>query len=226
MTVDIVESAKRYEGDTVPIENPAHLKSPCPKCGGEIVENYKRFACTRCDFSLPKHPGGRTFEVPEVEELLQNGEIGPLDGFISKMGRPFSAKLRLTADHKLEFDFGNSEQKDDEPLQADQLEPVGRCPKCGSRVLNSPKGYICEKTLEKACDFRIGKTILQQPISVEQVQKLLSEGKSDELSGFVSNRTKRKFEARLTLAKDGKVGFEFSQVRPARKTSSKGTKKS
>lgn len=226
MTVDIVESAKRYEGDTVPIENPAHLKSPCPKCGGEIVENYKRFACTRCDFSLPKHPGGRTFEVPEVEELLQNGEIGPLDGFISKMGRPFSAKLRLTADHKLEFDFGNSEQKDDEPLQADQLEPVGRCPKCGSRVLNSPKGYICEKTLEKACDFRIGKTILQQPISVEQVQKLLSEGKSDELSGFVSNRTKRKFEARLTLAKDGKIGFEFSQVRPARKTSSKGTKKS
>ncbi len=30
MTETIVDAAKRYEGDTVPLENPAHLKPPCP----------------------------------------------------------------------------------------------------------------------------------------------------------------------------------------------------
>ena len=224
MTVDIVEAAKRYEGNTVPIENPAHLKNPCPKCGGEIVENYRRFACTKCDFSLPKHPGGRTFEVPEVEALLKDREIGPLDGFISKMGRPFASKLRLTDDFKLEFDFGNEEKEKDEPIDTSVLSVVGQCPKCGSKVFDSPKGYICEKTLEKGCDFRIGKTILQQPISAEEVKKILTEGKSSELNGFVSNRTKRNFSAYLVLEKDGKVGFEFSQQKAKgvrRKTSAK-----
>ena len=38
MTTRIVDSAKTYEGNTVPIENPAHLKARCPKCGGEVVE--------------------------------------------------------------------------------------------------------------------------------------------------------------------------------------------
>lgn len=211
MTVEIVDAAKRYEGNTVPIENPAHLKNPCPKCGGEIVENYRRFACTQCDFSLPKHPGGRTFEVSEIETLLKDGEIGPLDGFISKMGRPFSSKLRLTEDFKLEFDFGNEEKDSSETMDISTLTVVGKCPKCGSNVYDSPKGYVCEKTLQKQCDFRVGKTILQQPVSAEEVAKILSEGRSSELNDFVSNRTKRKFSAFLVLGKDGSVGFEFSQ---------------
>src|SRR6202021_4074449 len=74
-------------------------------------ENYRRFACSKCEFSISKIPGGRQFEIPEVEELLQNKTIGPLSGFRSKMGRPFSAILKLSFDDeiknfKLEFDFG------------------------------------------------------------------------------------------------------------------------
>ena len=218
MTTVIVEAAKRYEGDTVPIENPAHLVNRCPKCGGEIVENYRRFACTSCDFSLSKHPGGRTFEVHEVEELLANREVGPLEGFISKMGRPFAAKLCITDEFKMEFDFGEPQHQDNEPIDFAALEPIGTCPKCGANVYDTEKGYVCEKTQDKACDFRMGKIILQQPISLEQVQKILITGRSDEMSDFVSNRTHRKFSAQLVLGKDGKIGFEFSQTKPVRKT--------
>ena len=221
MTVSIVDSAKRYEGNTVPIENPAHLKNPCPKCGGEIVETYRRFSRSLCDFSLPKHPGGRTFEVAEVEKLLEEKEIGPLDGFISKLGRPFSSKLRLTDDFKLEFDFGNEQKDSNEPIDVSTLKAVGKCPKCGSQVYDSPKGYVCEKTLKKECDFRIGKTILQQPISEEEAVKILTEGKSSELHDFVSNRTKRKFSAFLVLGKDGSISFEFSQKKAASSRSRK-----
>lgn len=95
LTRSIVDRAKSYGADTVPLSNPATLKAPCPKCGGKIVENYRRFACTSCDYSIPKHPGGRTFAPEEVDELLTKGQIGPLEGFISKMGRPFSAVLKL-----------------------------------------------------------------------------------------------------------------------------------
>ena len=78
------------------------------------------------------------------------------------------------------------------------------------------KNYVCARsvpTLEQAtpsCDFKSGQIILQQPIAREQMEKLLATGKTDLLDGFVSNRTKRKFKARLVWdEKEGKVTFEF-----------------
>jgi len=46
-------------------------------------------------------------------------------------------------------------------------------------------------------------------------------GKTDLIKGFVSNRTKRKFDAFLTFdAKEGKIGFDFPP-RPAKKAATK-----
>src|SRR3546814_14225546 len=84
-----------------------------------------RYACTNCDVSIGKHPGGRTFEIDEVEELLTKRELGPLPGFISKMGRPFAALLRITDEHKLEFDFGQKDDEDTEPVDFSGHTPVG-----------------------------------------------------------------------------------------------------
>ena len=57
MTRKIVKHAKSYESDTVPIEDPAQLATPCPKCGKTVKENYRRFACTKCDFSITETSG-------------------------------------------------------------------------------------------------------------------------------------------------------------------------
>ena len=231
MTTDIVEAAKRYEGDTVPVEHPAHLEHRCPKCGGEIVENYRGFACTTkgCDFRLPKHPAGRTFEVSEVEELLAKGTIGPLTGFTSKLGRPFAAALRLNADWQLEFDFGDG-AKEDDAEDTSSYPVIGVCPKCSGRVLQGPAAYFCEHSRgsAKTCDFRIGRVILQQEVEPEEAQKILTTGKSDLLPNFVSNRSHRKFKAYLVLdKKTGKVGFEFEarEPRTGAKTAAKTTAK-
>jgi len=94
MTQTIVKRAKEYDSDTIPGDY-ATLETPCPNCGAQVKENYRRFACTKCEFSISKIPGGRQFEIPEVEELLREKTIGPLSGFRSKMGRPFSAILKL-----------------------------------------------------------------------------------------------------------------------------------
>lgn len=231
MTQIIVKRAKEYERDTVPGDY-ATLQTPCPKCGGVVKENYRRYGCTQCDFSIGKHPGGRTFEIPEVEGLLTKREIGPLQGFISKMGRPFAAILRISSEDKLEFDFGQNDEDDSEPVDFSGQSPVGACPKCASTVFEHGMSYVCEKSVgpEKTCDFRSGKVILQQEISREQMAKLLTEGRTDLLDGFVSSRTNRKFKAFLVRQPDGKTGFEF-EPRPekpgraaAKKTASKTAK--
>jgi DNA topoisomerase-3 len=220
MTSKIVERAKSYQSDTVPIDDPATLQTPCPKCGGVVVETYRRFACSSpsCDFSIGKHPGSRTLEVEEVEQLLRDRTIGPLQGFISKMGRPFAAVLKITPEFKLEFDFGQSNAADgsDEPVDFSGQSPVGACPKCSARVFEQPMAYVCEKSVgpERTCDFRSGKVILQQPIERAQMEKLLSSGRTDVLRGFISNRTRRKFSAFLSKKPDGTIGFEF-EPRPA-----------
>ncbi|MCL4790343.1 MAG: topoisomerase C-terminal repeat-containing protein, partial [Verrucomicrobia bacterium] len=211
MTRRIVERAKKYEHDTIPGDFGV-LRTPCPKCGGEVHEKYKQYQCVKCDFSVWKTLCSRMFEPEEVEKLITEKQVGPLQGFMSKQGRPFAAVLKMNAEHKIEFDFGNNENKNGEaaPVDFAGKEPLGKCPKCGGRVFDGGMNYVCENQAgaAKSCTFRTGKIILQQNIEPAQITKLLAEGKTDLLKGFVSNKTKRKFEAFLVL-KEGDVKFEF-----------------
>jgi DNA topoisomerase-3 len=212
----IVARAKNYGATTIPGDY-ATLESPCPKCGGLVKENYKRFACTECDFSITKIPGSRQLEVPEAETLITQRTIGPLQGFRSRLGRPFAAILKLTDEHKLEFDFGqNDDDENSEPVDFSGQELLGSCPKCQASVYEYGMNYTCEKAVgpNKTCDFRTGKVILQQEIEPTQIRKLLSEGRTELLTGFVSSRTRRKFKAYLKRGDDGKVGFEFEARKP------------
>jgi len=218
MTQIIVKRAKEYDNDTIPGEY-ATLVTPCPNCNHVVKENYRRFACTKCEFSMSKTPGSRQFEIPEVEQLLRDRTIGPLQGFRSKMGRPFAAILRIVRDEdiknfKLEFDFGqNDDSEDAEPVDFTGQTVLGPCPKCNGGVYEMGLAYVCEQTVAKpkGCDFRSGRIILQQEILPEQMAKLLNDGKTDLLPGFVSQRTRRPFKAFLVKGKDGKISFEFEE---------------
>ena len=67
----------------------------------------------------------------------------------------------------------------------------------------------------------MGKTILQKELETKDVEALLTGGKTAQLEGFVSKRTKRAFKAALTLDfETGKIGFEF-EPRPAKKAAKK-----
>ncbi|HTP73375.1 MAG TPA: DNA topoisomerase III [Burkholderiaceae bacterium] len=225
MAERIVRKAKEYDRDTIPGDY-ATLATPCPNCGGVVKENYRRFACEACEFSITKIPGGRSFEIAEAEAFLKNKKIGPLEGFRSKAGWPFSAELRLVYDEeirnwKLEFDFGEDErraQEDGEPVDFSGQTSLGACPKCKGHVYEHGTSYVCEHAVgpKQTCDFKSGKIILQQPVSNEQMHKLLTTGRTDLLDNFVSNRTRRKFKAYLRYdPQEGKVVFEF-EPRPQR----------
>jgi DNA topoisomerase-3 len=238
ITQRIVKRAKEYDSDTIPGDY-ADLKTPCPHCGGLVKENYRRFACEKCGFSISKIPGGRAFEYHEAEEFIKNKEIGPLQGFRSKMGRPFAAIIKLVsipeddkdypnAGYKLEFDFGNSDEDNNEEVDFTGQSSLGACPKCSGAVYEHGMKYLCERSVgpNKACDFSTGKVVLQQEISQEQVSKLLNEGKTDLLTNFKSSRTGRGFKAYLARQPDGKIGFEFEAPAKKRAGSKAETKSS
>jgi DNA topoisomerase III len=239
MAERIVRKAKEYDRDTIPGDY-ATLETKCPKCGGVVKENYRRFACSGkaqspasaaggstaaaaeegCGFSISKIPGSRAFELDEVEAFIANKKIGPLEGFRSKAGWPFTAELRLAFDDeidnwKLEFDFGEDAKRDGEagePIDFSGQTSLGACPKCKGHVYEHGSNYLCEHAVgaHVTCDFKSGKIILQQPVPREQMTRLLGTGKTELLENFVSNKTRRKFKAYLAFdKKEGKVMFEF-----------------
>ncbi|MDO8319988.1 topoisomerase C-terminal repeat-containing protein, partial [Rhodoferax sp.] len=239
MTERMVKKAKEYDRDTVPGDY-ATLHTPCPNCGGVVKENYRRYACTGadgrsdgCGFSFGKTPAGRTFELAEVEQFLRDRKIGPLSGFRSKAGWPFTAEMVIkfdeeTKNYKLEFDFGDDKagEESGELIDFSKQTSLGTCPKCGAAVFEHGKNYVCGKSVPTdaqatpSCDFKTGQIILQQPIEREQMVKLLATGKTDLLDKFVSMRTRRAFKAMLAWDPTaGKVNFEFAPSKfPPRKT--------
>ena len=213
VTRDLV---KRVKTGSIPEEAFATVAAPCPKCGGVIQETYRKFQCQSCDFYIWPVLLGRDWSPEEVAELVTKKFIGPLTGFRSKQGRPFSAGLKLTDDFRIEFDFGQGAGSDsDQPVDFSGQEALGACPKCGSRVFEHGVSYVCEKSVgpQRSCDFRSGRMILQQPVERAQMHKLLATGRTDLLTGFMS-RKNRKFKAFLVKQPDGKIGFEFQPRAP------------
>lgn len=213
MTEHIVGQAKNFEHDTIPGDF-GGLAIPCPKCGAEIHENYKKFSCVKCDFGFWKILAGRQLEASEAEALIQTREIGPLEGFRSRQGRVFSANLILNKENVIEFSWGDG-AADDEEMDFSAQEPLGPCPKCNANVYETPNAYTCQKATgpAKTCDFRSGRTILKRVIEREEMIELLKKGRTPLLQKFISKKG-RPFSAFLVKQPDGKIGFEFEARDP------------
>ncbi len=220
MTRHMVEQAKNNRGETIAGDFSV-LKSPCPKCGGIVHETYKKFQCQKCDFALWKILAGRQFEIEEMETLITQRGVGPLQGFRSRMGQSFNAIIKLTDTFEMKFDFGNNEEEQEEVDFSGQVS-LGPCPKCSHAVYEHGLHYVCEKSIGAArtCNFKTGKIILERPIEREQVTKLLESGRTDLLTKFISKKG-RPFSAYLVRNADGKIGFEFEQKAPKKATETK-----
>ena len=212
LTREIVEKVRNFHGETIEGEY-ASIDVKCPNCGGgPFDEDYRTFKCRSCGLIIWKTMAGRLFEAAEVEKLLTQGRVGPLEGFRNKMGRRFNATVKLGEDFKLEFDFGEGGNGAAQKIDASRHESIGLCPVCNEgQVYDLESAYICERAAAapKKCTFRISKTILHRTIPKEQVQKLITTGKTDLLSKFISKKG-RPFSAHLKLD-NGKVGFEFAE---------------
>ena len=207
----------------------------CPKCGGRVFEVGMSYLCENsagpnktCDFRAGKVILQQPIEPEQIKKLLSAGKTDLLPRFISRKGRPFKAFLVVTEKKDVGFEFEKREPKEKKERKPKEpaakidfsgQQPLGKCPKCGGKIFETEKSYICEHSQadRKPCKFKLSKTILGKEIPKDQAQKLLTAGKTDLLEGFISKRG-RPFSAYLKL-EDEKVGFEFPE-KPARETES------
>ena len=199
----------------------ADILAPCPRCGAtELKQTDATFECRAvdCKFSIKKHIASREISMNEAQELLTKGIVGPLSGFKSRFNKPFEAALKLDDKFKITFQFDNEDSDSRIELTEDML--VGAATLrdgTPAKVYQTEKAfYVPAIVTPKDKDgLRIGRSILQRELPAEEILKLLSEGKTNLLKGFVSNKTKRKFDAFLLLdPKTHKISFDFPPREP------------
>ena len=84
-------------------------------------------------------------------------------------------------------------------------EPFGKCPKCGSPIVERFKSFTCTN---EECDFTIWKTIAGRLLSRDEFETLVREKQVGPLGGFRSRKGKR-FNALLKLSDEFKTEFDF-----------------
>ena len=135
--------------------------------------------------------------------LIEKGEINP-DDFMSAIENMVNTLVR---DYKV-IDGA-------EVLFPSEREVVGKCPRCGSNVTESKKGYFCEKN---NCRFALWKdnrflTSKRVSLSSKMAEKLLKDGKAY-VSGIYSEKTGKKYDAFIVMTDDGTkttFGLDFTK---------------
>jgi len=218
-TRGIVERVKKFEED----DSVARVTEiPSPTDGKPLRETLRGYKSQDGEVMIYKVIANRKMEEQEVHDLLVKGQIGPLDGFRSKAGRPFSAVLRYNPEtKKAEFVFdGQRDANGAIKIDFTGLQPVGPAPVArygpGAEIYETPQSYVVRK-VENGEDkvlIRCSRRILARDIPRDQFMKMLETGKTDLLDKFWSQRTRRPFSAFLVIKPDGATGFEFAPRAP------------
>ena len=157
-------------------------------------------------------PGGEFL----IESLLQM-DISMDKYKTSEMGKALKKVFRdeMTVDNSVELAQNEIKEvfnKKDVSIEKDKDigfygDIVGKCPMCGNDVIKNRYAYGCRDY--QNCKFKINTSICNRVISKSNVIKLLSEGTTSQIEGFVSKNGKE-FNAKLKLDNDNKVVFDFN----------------
>lgn len=82
----------------------------CPMCGNDVIKNRYAYGCRdyqNCKFKINTSICNRVISKSNVIKLLSEGTTSQIEGFISKNGKEFNAKLKLDNENKVVFDFTN-----------------------------------------------------------------------------------------------------------------------
>lgn len=175
----------------------------CPKCNKMLKSLGNRLICEApCDFIFYKTIAGHVMSAEETAELFNNGATRVITDFITKKGQPFSAKVVWDKDHKATFAFENDGH-------FHGTETKFKCPICKHALEENKNAIFCTgKVNGEDCKFTLFKTIASKKLRAADVKALLTEGKTELISGFKSKKGES-FDAFLKMNPDGHVGFEF-----------------
>jgi len=235
MVRDLVETLKSHEGGNETIFAVDHPDGPLlSPTGTALIEKTFSYMAADPDeeFSLSKDQRGK-YVFPETAlKLLKHKRVGPLTGF---NGTKAPGYLILQDDGMVEVELDTSgvdDEEDETPGQPQRIEVpegkvMGKCPKCGDEVTRQGTGYKCVKNIprkkDKECDFRLAERIKYRYLPPDQIQRMLTGEKTEELFGFVSMRG-RKFRASLFYDDKGELQWQFPE-RKKKASKKKASKK-
>ena len=93
---------------------------------------------------------------------------------------------------------------------------VATCPLCGRDMKRQRNFYGCSG-YQDGCKFSVQISICSRVISITALKELTEHGRTPVISGFISPRTGKTFDAALKL-ENGRAVFDFAQSRPIRST--------
>ncbi|MBR6389480.1 MAG: DNA topoisomerase 3 [Opitutales bacterium] len=227
MATNIVERTKAFSEDD---SEKKEIDIISPSDGKKMLETFRAYRSQDGRLIIYKTMGNRKMTQDEVAELLQNKIIGPLDGFKSKQGKPYSAFLKLDDEFKVKFQFGTADSENSDKPRGAKAEDLSgaaqvcKCPKCGGgMLLETTSQYVCSNSANKSdpCSFKIWRTMLSHAIKPEEVKSLVETGKTPLIEDFISKRTGKKFSAYLVLKDGCEIGFEFEKRAPKAKAAAK-----
>ncbi len=219
-TEDIIHSVRQFMDSG---HNP-DLEIACPACKQVgLSSRMDSVSCKHCKFRLRRLHSGLALSDELLSQLITERELPIMEGFRSRFGKPFKAGLRLIEGPrvwKAEFYFEDELSPAEKAAEAEQ-ESLGMLPVIGQgelEVFESPKAWTIPQ-FKREGSTRLGlslsRVLLGRELDRSVLSKILAEGKSELIKEFISQRTKRAFDAFLVLdAKKGQVGFEFPPREP------------
>ena len=200
----------------------ARAKTPtnykCPKCGKMLLDSGNRLICEgsdvttsnnengdptltpdtapTCDFVFYKTIAGHVMSDTEIAELFNNGTTEIISGFLTKKGTTFNAKIVWDKDFKATFAFENDGH-------FHGTETKFNCPLCKKKLEENKNAIFCP-----ACNFTLFKSMAGKKLRVADIKALLTDGKTELLTGFKSKKG-TEFDAYVKLGADGRTSFEF-----------------
>ncbi len=187
------------------------LGTPATQAG--IIETLKRREFMQEDKGkIISTPKGRSL-IDKVDDRVKSAEMtGEWEYKLTQVEKGEYAPDRFRDDiiefvksvfEKLREDYVNDFEREDLGGQFD-------CPKCKKEKLKGVSwGYICP---DETCQFKLGHAVAQRSLSTDEIKTLMTEGRTDELTGFKSKRG-FEFSARLKIDEKFEVTFEFTQER-------------
>ena len=234
-TEQVVSKARSHYEEIISRPFP-DLKCVCPNCGAkDLKQTDATYECRdpECKFRISKYIAGRHLTEEEAKELFTTKFLEQRDGFVSRFNRPFEAALELKQQvsktgklgkWKTEFVFDSDLESVDDLTEDQLLNEVTLTNGKKAKLYETEKAFMVPEmtTKDNPDGFRLGKTILQKELTASDVEKMLTEGKTALLPGFISKKTKRAFAAHLTLDPEtAKIGFEFAPRKKAAKKAAK-----
>ena len=229
-TSEIVASVREY------MQNGKNedLNVACPACGEpNLSARVDAISCPACKFRLRRVHAGLSLGDDQLIQLITKRTLPPMEGFRSKFGKPFKAGLRLLPPEKekgvwkAEFYFDDAKPEPEENTARQSSLGMVQVKDQGELELfeNDKQWSVPEfRQSGNKSGFSMSRTILGKEIEIGQLYRVLAEGKSELITGFVSQRTNRPFDAFLVLdEKKGNVSFEFPPREPRKKTAEKST---